>query len=528
MIDLTVADLALGMKGITDGFIEGSLSVIEQRWLEAWEELVGDWEPAVDELTAMSDAGEWPSRGQINRSIKAQRALDATSDALNHLSRELLDETDLADMVALARKQQHELIAAQVADPKALQGIRRDYDARAVAEIIKRSQEQVTSLAWTLEPEATAAMKSALIRGVAVGESPRTAAAAMVKRVQGAFNGGKARALNIARTEMIDAHRLSAQQTQNQYRHLLSGWRWTAALDASTCIACLDMAGQEFPLDEAGPLGHPSCRCARTPVVAELYSDLPEVDMQWPPTGQEWFAQQDEATQLKIMGPKRFAAYQEGTFPPGTWAVRRENPAWRASYGVGSPGATPKAEAVVQDRWWEEFDGPGKAPMAKDDDLDWYEWEENFQKDVAASASYEGWSEYTKGDYRLMNSYLRSGGETLATPWDKENIVELDRAFDGKYVRTVKESGHLLRGVQSWPDAVAGDTIVDLGFLSMTSDPWTAANFGDSGYVIVAKVQKGARYIPGTDHEAEFIFRPGTAMKVVHREGKAIYVELIP
>ena len=51
------------------------------------------------------------------------------------------------------------------------------------------------------------AMEELLVRGVALGENRREPARHPLRRLEGDFNGGLACALNIARTEIFDAHR---------------------------------------------------------------------------------------------------------------------------------------------------------------------------------------------------------------------------------------------------------------------------------------------------------------------------------
>src|SRR5690606_29603745 len=133
--------------------------------------------------------------------------------------------------------------------------------------------------AWRLEDAAIEAMKRELVRGVVTGDNPRTAAAAMVKRVEGQFNGGLSRALGLARTEIIDAHRHAAQVAQEAHADVLNGWRWHCDLSVRTCPACLAMHGTMHPLSEPGPHDHVNGRCARVPVTkswAELGFDIEE------------------------------------------------------------------------------------------------------------------------------------------------------------------------------------------------------------------------------------------------------------
>lgn len=331
------ADLAVVLKLAADARMDVTVGQITAAWSRAWDELAQEWREAIDDLVARSEGGQWPTRAQIVRSARAQAALQATTQALAELvtTTNTLAVGDLDALVGMAAEHHAQLLAAQLPPGATIPPT--GFDPRAVAAIVERTAGQITALTWPLSGEAEAAMRSALIRGVAVGDNPRTVAADMLRRVQGAFDGGRARAENIARTEMMDSLRVASKQAQDANRDVLAGWRWTAALNARTCSACLSMHGRVFGLDEPGPQGHQGCRCARTPVTRtwrELGFDIDEPP-RTAPTGLEWFERQPEKVQRKILGPKRFKAWKDGTYPPERWAVLRQTPGWRPSWAVG-------------------------------------------------------------------------------------------------------------------------------------------------------------------------------------------------
>lgn len=331
------AALAVRLKLATDARIDGITSKLAAAWSAAWDEIAQEWREALEDLADAAEDGQWPTRAQIARAERAQKALRVAEDALMELSRsaEVTITGDLPGLVDLAEQQQRRMVGAQFPRNAGTQWDR--IDPRAVQAIVERSTAQVTSLLWPLAPEATAAMKSALIRGVVVGDNPRSVARDMLTRVRGAFDGGCRRAETIARTEMADAHRAAAQRSQAANADVLQGWRWTTALSDRTCPACLAMHGQVFALDVPGPEGHPSCRCARTPLArpwADLGITAPEPS-RTAPTGVEWLEAQPEVTQRAILGDKRYTAWQAGTHPPEQWAVRQDNPGWRPSYVPG-------------------------------------------------------------------------------------------------------------------------------------------------------------------------------------------------
>lgn len=313
-------------------------------WARAWDEVAGDLELSILELVKGAADGRI-SQAQMLRSARLRHALDSIARELNRLGDEagIRVTGDLLQIVRAAADAQEELISSQLpkSERSGLAGWDR-VDSRQIVQIVQRTTEQITSQMWPISAEAQGVIRRELIRGLAVGANPRATAARMLKRAEGGFNGGLTRALTIARTETLDAHRRAAQVAHDRNKDVLRGWMWLAAVSTRTCPACLSMNGTEHPLTEPGPLGHQNCRCTRVPLT-KTWKDL-GIDLEEPKpasTGsQEWFDAQDQKTQRKILGPAKYAAYKRGDYPMSDWAVRRTNPDWRPSY-VPSPVPKP-------------------------------------------------------------------------------------------------------------------------------------------------------------------------------------------
>lgn len=309
---------------------------LTKAWVDAWDVVSTDLENAVNELIANAQGGVL-SRAMILRSRRLQYALEAIAAKLEQLSSDAgqLITDDLPGVVRAAGVAQEAIIASQL--PKAEVPDLADWvkpDAKALDAIVQRTTERITSELWPLSAEADAVVRREIVRGIATGSNPRTTARAIMRGAEGGFNGGLSRALVIARTETLDAHRAAAAESHAANADVLGGWVWLTDLSPRTCPACLGMAGTEHPLSEPGPLGHPQCRCSRMPRTktwAELGIDLDEPESAAPDAG-EWFAQQDEAVQRSILGSGRYEAWKRGDYPMSAWAVRKPNPAWRASY----------------------------------------------------------------------------------------------------------------------------------------------------------------------------------------------------
>ena len=156
-----------------------------------------------------------------------------------------------------------------------------------------------------------------LVAGVAEGQSARVIAA----RMRVAFGGDLARALTIARTETVRAYREASRAAFVTNASVLRGWYWQAALDARTCVVCIAMHGQVFPVS-ARLESHPNCRCVPVPLTTA--APLPE-------TGPEWFARQEAGLQRQVLGAAKFEAFREGKFEVKDLVGVRHSERWGTS-----------------------------------------------------------------------------------------------------------------------------------------------------------------------------------------------------
>ena len=322
-----------------EDIIEQTTRDLAQAWGRAWDEIADEWAEAIAELTA---DGVWPTAAQIARARTAQAALHVTADALDDLAQQagvriLSDATALAADAALWV----EAVARTQLPDGVWVGFNRT-DPAAIRAIVARTTQQITARTRPLSAEATAAMKSALIRGVAVGDNPEQAARIMLARAEQGFNGGLHRARTIARTEMLDAHRAAARASRAANSDIMTAWQWWAELSSRTCPACLAMHGTTHPATESGPNGHPCCRCTSLPVTktwAELGFDLPEPAGAPAESGEEWLRAQPVEVQKAILGKRGWEKWFSGDWPASEWAVTRQNPGWRPSIVAAPPPA---------------------------------------------------------------------------------------------------------------------------------------------------------------------------------------------
>lgn len=335
-----VVRLTAQQRAALNRTVNGVTRTLTAAWAQAWDQVAQEWAAALTELVSAGEDGKWPTRSQVMRAERAQRAVEATQKLLSDLAAEgsATISGKLPDLSTAAADWQARLVGAQMppaagADVVAGVAFNR-VDPLALESIVARTTQQITALSFAISPEATAAIQLELIRGVAVGDNPRAAARRMLKKVEGRFNGGLARANNIARTEMLDAHRASAHAQDLANADVLTGWEWSTKLDSRTCISCLVQNGSTHELDEPGPLDHQQGRCARIPITKswrELGYDIDE------PAGirtdaKKWFDGLSKEEQVAIMGKERLKAYQSGTASWDELSTRRTTSGWRDSF----------------------------------------------------------------------------------------------------------------------------------------------------------------------------------------------------
>ena len=277
------------------------------------------------------------ARLDVSRRVIAEQILEAARAT----SQTLTPGARLA--VENAASSQEELITSQL--PHGLDvGFRRP-DPEALKAIVERATQQITVRTYYLSREAVTAMTRALRLGISGGLNPREAARRMVADVEGIFNGGITRALVIARTEMLDAHRAAARAVDLANRDVLAGWQWYAKLDSRTCPSCIAQHGTLHDIDEPGPLDHHQGRCTRLPKTKtwrELGFDINEPSGLDFESGPDWFNRQPEETQRDILGPKRYEAWRAGGYPFSEWSKPRTSDGWRTAYHTGKVGQPPE------------------------------------------------------------------------------------------------------------------------------------------------------------------------------------------
>jgi hypothetical protein len=328
--------LAEQLRIVIDREVDWTVRQLVQAWARAWLTIDAEWTQAVNDLVETTRDGRWPTRRDVFRAASVQAALHSATREVTGLA-----EFTGVTVVTAARQVstevafwQRQIITSQL--PVGWQqgeALPEKLPDQVLAAIVERTAEQIESRKRPLADDTIEAMKRALIRGVVVGENPRSTARRMLTTSRSGFNGGLTRAMTIARTEVLDAYRSGAGAYQAGHDDVLQGWLWDAKLDTRTCPSCWAMHGSEHPLLEVGPIDHHCGRCARTPLTRS-WRDL-GIDMDEPegifPDAEEAFRRLTYGEQLRVMGPVRLRAWSSGALAWSELSVRRQNPGWRDS-----------------------------------------------------------------------------------------------------------------------------------------------------------------------------------------------------
>lgn len=326
-----------------DVHVDQAVNELLRQWVRCWDEIADEWQAAVADIIAAKAEGGQPSWHQIRRLRRVVRAMDLTATQLDRLAEQAQVQIvgALPAIVQDAARGEAMLIAAQL--PVLIPGW--DHvDPDAMAAIVRRATQRITKLTRPLKADTLDAIRSVLIRGVAAGTAPRVQARQMVARVNDRFELGYYRAENIARTEMLDAHRQAALKQRVANRDVLQGWRWVCHPSERTCRACLSKHGVMYDVAEPGPDGHPRCRCTAEPVTKtwrDLGIDLDDTDRHEPETGEQWLRRQPGPVQDLVLTKAGAAAWRRGDWPASDWAVTKKEKGWRrAVYAAPPPRST--------------------------------------------------------------------------------------------------------------------------------------------------------------------------------------------
>ena len=314
---------------------DAQIVAIASAWVALWDDLEGEYDRAIQDLVAAYPDGATAAQLAADdliaqtMEITQRRVSDLVDEAADRIALDMPEAARIGAItpVEVLQSQLPPLIGMDVSFSEVSEG--------ALAAIVARTTSRITSETRPLSGAMTDAVRSQLTQGIAAGSNPREVARRVVADVEGAFNGGLARASTIARTEMLDANRAASQATAEENLDVIQAQIWVATLDARTCMSCVSMHGEEFPPDAFGPEDHPNGRCT---FIAKLkpWEELGIVGVDEPPDqlqdAQAWFDNLTEDTQRAMLGPGKYDLWANGDMSWDDMSVKRDNSDWRAAY----------------------------------------------------------------------------------------------------------------------------------------------------------------------------------------------------
>lgn len=169
--------------------------------------------------------------------------------------------------------------------------------------------------------EAQREITERLLSAVALNTNPRDTAAELANVV----DAQRWKLLRIARTEQLNAYRTATLQNYQANADIVDGWVWISAHQTRTCLACLSLDGQVFPLSVDFQPSHANCRCSSLAVVKGV--PLPAHQ-----TGEEWFHAQSDATQREMLPTSMWDEFQNGDVQLSDFRQLETDPQWGNSY----------------------------------------------------------------------------------------------------------------------------------------------------------------------------------------------------
>lgn len=293
------------------------------RWLQVAETLQPVIRELIDEALKLHAAGEKPSDAFIYKLRRFESLYKQTYEQIGNYGQFVSDlvtknQLEAAEFARLSVQDQLQRMGA-------LSGTLNRLPVRAVTTLTGALTDGAplrTYFLQGLQADTVQRMADVLIRGIALGQNPRVIAQAMAREAGIPYR----RALAISRTEVMRTFRLNQIDHYRQSRRV-EGWMWICSKGTMTCMACIAMDGRTFPLSVEF-VDHPNGRCSS---LALLPGRTPQFQ-----TGAQWFAEQSEATQRKMLGPGAYDAWRGKKISIADMATPHSHPTFGTHYARSS------------------------------------------------------------------------------------------------------------------------------------------------------------------------------------------------
>jgi SPP1 gp7 family putative phage head morphogenesis protein len=274
-----------------------------QAQARAWLQVEQSLQAQVDALAYELTNSPGVTMGQLQRSRRYRALMEQTRDELRKYEDYLEPRirSGQADMITLSLQHSQQAVNAVATEAQIVVPFDR-LPVSSVNDMVGLAGDG-SPLRAVLNDAARAgpdAMAQELVNGIALGRNPVTVAR-MAMRL--GLGQSFTRMQTIARTEQLRVYRQTSLMSYQNSRVVI-GYKRLSARDDRVCPACLMADGRIYRIED-GFDEHPNGRCSLIPILA----NVPAVQFQ---TGQQWFNQQPEATQRRILGAGRYQAWQDG------------------------------------------------------------------------------------------------------------------------------------------------------------------------------------------------------------------------
>lgn len=309
------------------------------RLIEAYARIFSKLQTEIRALEAdMAALGDNPTVAQVRQLERFKALLKQSAGEMDKYAAVLENEIEAgrARAIAQALQQSKALVQAALPDlPPAvvaqLLGSFNRLDPSAILNLVGALHEgPLKELLDTFGQKAALKLGQVILEGVALGYNPNKVARAM----SDILGGNLTRALTISRTEMLRSFRVASLSNYAANSEIVKGWKWSAAKSKDTCLACLALDGQEFPLSQGFMPSHPNCRCAPEPITVS-YKDLGfDVEEAGPErtNGKEWFSSLPENEQRGFFSKAAWRAFKDNAVSLDDFIGTRESKDWGYSY----------------------------------------------------------------------------------------------------------------------------------------------------------------------------------------------------
>jgi SPP1 gp7 family putative phage head morphogenesis protein len=304
---------------------------------EAWKKIKEELELLHTEYEGAKARGEKPDAVWIYQYNRARAFRDQVERELLAFAQYAEGKVREQQLEAIEAAEQHAEQLARRALGKPPAGLVIDWNRidRASVETLLgmvQADSPLHRLLLSISGGGVQAAENALVQGMLIGKNPREVARDLRK----ALGTTLSRALTIARTETLRAHREATRASYQANSDIVKGWIWYSVTDERTCAACWAMHGTEHKLDERLD-DHPNGRCTMVPKTitwAEIgkrygidLSDISDTNPEIEP-GTTLFEKLSTQKQIAILGPAKYAAWKDGKFTLSDVVGRKRSKEW--------------------------------------------------------------------------------------------------------------------------------------------------------------------------------------------------------